>query len=186
MTQLEVLLNVTKTLNKKKIPYMLTGAYAVSFYGKPRTTHDIDLKVLISNPDVDTIYEAFKKDFYIDKDMINQAVTQENMFNIIHNETQTKIDFWLLRNDEFDITRFKRKMKINIHNTPVFISTAEDMIIIKLCWYKESNSQKHYEDIKGILEIQAGRLDMKYINKWAGHFSATDILTKIAEKVNYK
>ena len=179
MTQMQVLLQVLKILNKIKISYMLTGAYAVSFYGKPRTTHDIDLKILIQNEDIDKIYNAYSEDFYIDRDMIKQAIMHENMFNIIHNETQTKIDFWLIRNDEFDKVRFARKLKIIIQGLPVFISTAEDLVIIKLRWYKESGSEKHVEDVKGIFEIQGKKLDMKYINKWVGHFSLSNTLAEI-------
>lgn len=39
---------------------MITGAYAVSFYGRPRTTHDIDINISISINDVKKIYNAFK------------------------------------------------------------------------------------------------------------------------------
>lgn len=182
MTQMDVLLIVMNTLNQTGIPYMLTGAYAVSFYGRPRTTHDIDLKILINDTEIEKIYDAFKESFYINKEMIRQAVRRNLMFNIIHNETQTKIDFWVVRNDEFDQERFKRRLKINIYNAPVFMSTPEDLIVIKLCWYRESNSQKHYEDVKGIFEIQSDKLDIEYITKWAKHFSVLDILEDILKK----
>ncbi|KKL14138.1 hypothetical protein LCGC14_2518750, partial [marine sediment metagenome] len=46
-------------LKDLEINYMLTGSYAVSFYGKPRTTHDIDLKVEIAYGDANRIFESF-------------------------------------------------------------------------------------------------------------------------------
>ena len=59
MTQLDILLLVCEVLNKLKIEYMLTGAYAVSFYGRPRTTHDIDINISISKEDIKKIYNLY-------------------------------------------------------------------------------------------------------------------------------
>jgi hypothetical protein len=42
------LTQVAGTLSRLNVPYMLTGAVAVSYYGAPRTTHDIDVVILIT------------------------------------------------------------------------------------------------------------------------------------------
>lgn len=184
MTQLDVLLLVAKRLNQLEIAYMLTGAYGISFYGKPRTTHDIDLKVEIGYYDTEKIYEAFKDDFYVSKEMIKNAVIHRTMFNLIHNETQTKVDFWMVKKTEFDKERFGRRIKVEIHDIPVFIATAEDMIIIKLDWFKESGVQKHYEDALGIIEIQKGKLDLDYLEKWCKKHSTKDLLEKLVSETS--
>lgn len=182
MTQLDVLLLVVKTLNQLGLKYMLTGAYAVSFYGRPRTTHDIDLKITLDYSDTSKIYDTFKDIFYVNEDMIKNAIRHQRMFNLLHNETQTKVDFWLVKDTEFDQERFKRKTKIIIKNTPAYISTPEDLILIKFIWYKESNLQKHYEDAKGIFEIQS-ELDISYIRKWAKRLSIEDIVEDMLKQI---
>jgi len=183
LTQLEVLLFTTDVLNKLGLNCMLSGAYAASFYGRPRTTHDIDLNIDINYSDVPKIYEAFKDSFYVSREMIEDAIKHQQMFNMIHNETQAKVDFWIVKNTEFDQERFRRRIKANIHGQPVFIPTAEDTILSKLDWFKQSDIQKHYEDVLGIFEVQAGKLDIDYIKKWAKHFSFLDVVEDILKKI---
>ena len=45
MVQENLLIKVIERINKLHIPYMITGAIACIFYGKPRLTHDFDLVV---------------------------------------------------------------------------------------------------------------------------------------------
>jgi len=47
VTQEEALKIVICTLEKNNILYMLTGAIAVNYYGRPRLTHDVDIIVNI-------------------------------------------------------------------------------------------------------------------------------------------
>ena len=45
MTQEEIAKRVVTALEDNGVPYMLTGALAVNYYGRPRLTHDIDVIV---------------------------------------------------------------------------------------------------------------------------------------------
>lgn len=179
MNPIDILLMVCNTLNNLNIRYMIVGADAVNFYGRPRTTHDIDLKVAILPKDVEGIFTSFTKDFYIDKTMIYDAIKNKSMFNIIHNETGMKVDFWTLKDDEYEFERFNRRKNVLILNTPVYITTAEDLIITKLDWHKESASEKHYQDALGVYEIQYGKLDEKYIEGCVARKSTKEIWLKI-------
>lgn len=183
MTQLEVLLFTADVLSKLGLNYMLIGAYAVSFYGRPRSTHDIDLNIDIDYRDISKIYAAFKDLFYVSKEMIEDAIKNQQMFDLIHNETQVKVDFWIIKDTEFDRERFRRRIKANIHEQPVFISTAEDTILTKLDWYKQSDIQKHLEDAIGIFQVQVGKLDLGYLKKWAKHFSFLDVVENILKEI---
>jgi len=40
---------VVNKLDKLRIPYVLTGGLAVSYWGAPRTTHDIDIIIEIDS-----------------------------------------------------------------------------------------------------------------------------------------
>jgi len=182
MTQLDVLLEVGETLNQLGIDYMLTGAYAVSFYGRPRTTQDIDLVVTISGEEVKNLYSKFKDLFYIDEESVKEAIREKSMFNIIHNETLDKVDFWLLKDNQFDKVRFSRRRKEEIKGKTVFISSPEDVILTKLDWYKKSDLQKHYNDVLGIFEVQTGKLDLDYIRKWAEILSLIEIVEEIIKR----
>lgn len=184
MAQLDILLKVCETLNRLNIDYMLIGAYAVSFYGRPRTTHDIDINIAITSKDIKKIYAEFKESFYISEEAIEEAIRYQTMFNIIHNEAMDKVDFWIIKNEEFDQIRFSRKRKESIGGKLVFISSPEDIILSKLDWYKKSDIQKHYDDALGIFQIQAGKLDVEYIRKWAKGLSFLEIVEEIIKKCN--
>ena len=47
---------------------------------------------------------------------------------------------------------------------------------------KESNLQKHYEDAKGIFEIQS-ELDISYIRKWAKRLSIENIVEDMLKQI---
>jgi hypothetical protein len=179
MTQNELLLHLLKKLNKLKIIYMLTGAYSVSFHGQPRATHDIDLKLAIKMKDVDSFYESFKDGFYIDKGMIKDAIRHQTMFNIIHQESNIKIDFWISRDNAFDNSRLKRRQKDVFLGESVYIASPEDTILVKLDWFKKSQSEKHLQDALGVLKVSKEKLDFDYIECWAERLKIMDIWRKL-------
>ena len=43
--QSELLKSITSFLERNKIPYMITGAWSVIYYARPRASHDIDFIV---------------------------------------------------------------------------------------------------------------------------------------------
>lgn len=166
MDQISVLKLAIQGLNDLKIPYFLTGSFAVSYYGKPRATHDIDFKIILPTGEIQKLIRYFSPKFYVNEEGIQDALKHQTMFNMIHHETGTKVDLWILKSDLFDRERLKRRREIVLFGIPTFITTAEDLIVIKLKWYQESESDKHLHDAKGVLEIQGEKMDTNYIQKW--------------------
>lgn len=179
MNQEEVLLSVIKTLNRLDLPYFLTGAYAVSIHGEPRATHDIDLQIHLSAQNIETVYNNFKDEFYISKEGIQDALKHKTMFNLIHQESQTKIDFWIPLDNEYDRERFRRRRKIMIAGVKTFVLSPEDTILTKLDWYKKSKVEKHLGDALGILKVQGRELDLSYIETWAVDLSVKTTWTAL-------
>ncbi len=46
-------------------------------------------------------------------------------------------------------------------------ATPEDIILSKLQSYEIGKSEKHFEDIRGILRVSGGELDMRYLREWS-------------------
>ncbi len=185
MTQEEVLQIVIATLEKNNIPYMLTGAIAVNYYGRPRLTHDVDIVVNIEKKHIESIVDAFYQEFYLSSEGIEDAIKHHTVFNIIHHETGLKIDFWMLRDEEYDKTRFSRRESQTIFDREMYISSAEDMILVKLLWYKESTSEKHIMDVKGILQVQGESVDNNYLEKWAEKLNVREILKELYKTIDF-
>ncbi|MFH1541712.1 MAG: hypothetical protein ABIE84_01310 [bacterium] len=181
MNEAEVLRKVIADLEELKIPYALTGGLAVSFYGRPRSTHDFDIIVQIpSGPSyIKKLLAAFGKEFYISEEGIIDAVLHQTMFNIIHHETGLKIDMWILKDSEYDREAFGRRKKMAALGTGISILAAEDMILNKLQWYKVSEIDKHLNDVRGVCEIQKGSLDKEYLKKWAARLLLQGLLNDI-------
>lgn len=184
MTQQDIFIKVIVQINNLGFPYMLTGGMVVLFYGKPRTTHDIDIVVEISENNISEIINSFKEEFYVSEEGIKEALSHRTMFNIIHPETGVKIDFWMLKDVEYDKVVFQRRVKKEIFGKEVYISTPEDTIIRKLLWYKESDIDKHFNDALGIFQIQHENLDYDYIDKWTKELKVSDIWEKVKEIQN--
>lgn len=168
---------VKKRLGKANVPYMISGGIAVSFWGFPRTTHDIDIVIEAETKDKNKIIKLFEKDFYISEEAVEEAIKNRFTFNIIDNKSGLKIDFWLLKNDSFGKSEFERRLNKRMFGEDIFIISPEDLILCKLLGYKETQSHRRLEDAKSIL--MTSKVDLRYIKKWAGKQGTDKILEKI-------
>ena len=163
----ETLWKVIDRLEKGDIPYMLTGSMALNFYGQMRATRDIDIVVQIRSEDVETLYQLFKTDFYIDQESVRSAVKNRSMFNIIDNASIFKVDFIMLGNDSLSRLQFSRRKTIALGNQHLTVISPEDLILAKLAWAKQSLSELQHRDIENLLHSNQDTLDFGYITQWA-------------------
>jgi len=184
MEQERLLREIAEILKKLDIPYIITGGIAVVVWGRPRFTADIDIVIELKSSKLDRLAgELLKvdKDVYVDKPMMQKALLNKGEFNFIHSGSGLKVDFWILKNDAFDRERMRRRIKKNIAGTDIYLTTPEDLILIKLLWYKESESTRQLEDIVSVLKIQEN-LDMQHIRKWASLQKTLPILDELLKK----
>src|SRR3989344_1212292 len=109
--QTDILIAVVKLLQKHKINFLLTGSFAVSYYGVPRATHDIDLIIEIEKriPLIDALSKLGHEYDIPGKNIITNPQTRE--FNIYHPDTGVKVDFWRLPKSQFS-QEYQRKRLI--------------------------------------------------------------------------
>lgn len=180
----DLLKEIALFLDKNKIPYMLTGAWSVVYYGRPRASHDIDFIVEISKEDTDKVIKNLRtlsSEFLFQEEAVIEAVESKGMFNVIHLPTYLKLDFWLLKDNKFDRQRFSRREKVKLLNQFMYISSPEDTILKKLLWYKEAQIEKHLVDAAFVYQIQKDQLDMKYINKWVKKLKIGNMFEELKE-----
>lgn len=178
--ELEVLKIVTERLNKAGIHYMISGSVAANYYTIPRMTRDIDAVIELSHADIDRFTGLFKDDFYIDTEMIRNEVIRQGMFNLIHNNYVIKIDFIICRDSEFQRMAFSRRRKILIEDGPMWFTSAEDLILAKLLWAKESHSEIQLRDVRNIME-SVDNLDRKYIETWIAKLGLHEIFKEVRQ-----
>lgn len=172
--ELEVLKIVTERLSKADINYMISGSIAANYYTVPRMTRDIDAVIELKHADVDRFVGLFKDDFYIDAEMVRDEVMHQGMFNLIHNEYVIKVDFIICKDSGFQKTAFSRRKKILIEDNPMWFTSAEDLILAKLLWVKDSYSETQLKDVRNIME-SVDNLDLKYVEAWVAKLGLHEI-----------
>ena len=179
MNELDLLKLVTSRLNEAEIDYMISGSVALTFYGKPRMTRDIDIVIMIPLEEVDKFVTLFEQDFYIDRDMAADAIKNQSMFNIIHLETVIKIDFIIRKNQEYRILEFNKRKKMKLEDREVWVVSLEDLIISKLYWAKDSFSEMQIKDIVSLIDLD---FDMKYVEEWCARLGLDLILRRVLDE----
>jgi hypothetical protein len=175
-TELEVLGVVSDRLSAHGLPFMLTGSFALAYYATPRMTRDLDIVVALNESDVGALVAAFKSDFYIDADAVLTAIVSERMFNLMHLESGVKVDLIIRKSSEFRQVEFERRQPVAIAGVRTWIVSCEDLILSKLVWALESNSEMQRRDIHQLL---AGTIDLDYIHKWAPQLGVAKLLKEL-------
>ena len=86
------------------------------------------------------------------------------MFNVIDLESSQKVDFIIRKNTEFHINEFERRKKTDVYGFDVWIVSIEDLIISKLLWIQQLESDTQKRDIANLLENPSA--DKQYVKDW--------------------
>ena len=173
VNEFEILKDVTCKLSANNFAYMLSGSTAMNYYVQPRMTRDIDIIVEISEPE--KFFNLFKEDYYINLNSIKAAVKEEQSFNIIHNGELVKVDFIIRKNSAYRKKEFERRVKLKLEDFEIFIVSIEDLIISKVIWAQDSNSEMQNRDIEMLLKE---KVDLDYMSTWAAKLNITDYLKR--------
>jgi len=175
--ELELIKEVASRLKEAGIEYMMTGSMALAVYSIPRMTRDIDIIIQVSPEDTARIVQLFQDDFYIDESSVRQAVQGRRMFNIIHNESVIKVDFIVRKDEEYRALEFSRRQQIDIEGVSISVVAPEDLILSKLVWARQSNSELQLRDVRQMLTT-INDLDNAYLDRWSEELGVEDMLEK--------
>jgi hypothetical protein len=171
-SELAVLRDVSSRLEEAAIPYMLTGSLAMSFYTTPRMTRDIDIVAELERRDVDRVVDLFASDYYVSREAVSEAVRDRSSFNLIEQASVTKVDVFPRKRDHFRESEFARRRRVTIADFETWLVTAEDLVLAKLLWTRESPSEVQVRDIRALSHAD---LDREYIERWARELGLTDL-----------
>jgi hypothetical protein len=169
-------------LNELRLPFVVIGSTASSARGIPRSTQDIDLIVRIGVFQAQRLASALGKEWYAEPDQIRQAIQAGRAFNIIHIPTGWKIDLFPAQTDFHDSEMQRATLaSVLIDGEAVIcpVSTAEDVVIAKLRWFKDRGqvSERQWRDIREVIDTNPS-LDLEYLRLWAAQLRVTDLLDK--------
>jgi hypothetical protein len=178
---------LAQILDTENIPYYITGGVAAIAHGEPRATIDLDVVIDIDLAELPALAANFEaQGFYVAglKDVMTGDL---RCLNITHLETIENVDLMISGREKYDLIKFDRARSYTLPGSgEVAIASPEDVIISKLVWRRESQSDKQWRDILGILKVQREKLDFVYLREWVEWFGLDNdwLRAKIEAGVN--
>lgn len=182
ISQLDAVRAVVRALDLCGIPYMVVGSFAASMYGVSRSTHDMDIVVALPSEAVTDLAQALGNDFYFDEVSGREAAERSDMFNILHLDSNLKVDFFVLPGDPFSRVQFERRVQIEAWGIKACFASPEDTILSKLLWNKITPSERQLDDVKGVLREMFDVLDYDYLQRWADDGGVRDLLDRLIKE----
>jgi hypothetical protein len=59
-----------------------------------------------------------------------------------------------------------------------WLASPEDAILAKLLWGQQSQSEKQWRDVLGVLKVQGDSLDFAYLTQWASRLDLTELMER--------
>ncbi len=155
---------LVKLMKEIRVGYAVLGGVAVSFYGEPRLTFDLDINIILKNNTIDNFLKKAKKYGFMPiptkiKKFIKTTGVIPMKFS--KNRITGKCDFIIAENT-LEYLCIKRARFKKIYSTKVKLVSPEDLLLHKI----SSQRPRDLEDLQGILIRQRGKLDTRYINYW--------------------
>lgn len=180
---LQVAFVVADALERCGLRYLVGGSLASSVSGEPRSTLDVDLVVDMTEDDVEPLVEALGDAFYVDAQAVRRAVRSKASVNLIHHDTSTKVDIFVLGGTPLDEEQMARRVAVTVATSPdrrLYVYTPEDILLQKLRWFRRGNevSDRQWRDVVGIAAVQRDRLDLDYLRRGADVLDVSDLLER--------
>lgn len=151
-----------EAFRRERVPYALIGAWAISVWGKPRATADVDFLVMVNEENLEHLIKKMTlTGMEVDEDW--------RKWNPMLRASQIRLQ---LRGVAVDILRpvdshdrqvFRRRVNKRIGKRYFWVVSPEDLILQKL----KVGRPRDFEDALSVLERSGKRLDEAYLYRWA-------------------
>jgi hypothetical protein len=169
-----IVAKVVDALQRCNVPFMIVGSFSSNVYGIERTTQDADFVVQLDPPITDFV-RALGPDFRFNPQLGFETVTLTQRYIATHLDPHFTIELFLLSDDPHDRERFSRRRTVQVAARTIVLPTPEDVIITKLRWSRQGNRTKDIEDVRNILAVQQGKLDLSHVRRWCSEHGTLEI-----------
>ena len=148
--------------------YAIWGGLASVAYGEPRFTQDMDLLLRGDTLPVELFVRRLREGhFYVDQTVVRERTIEGGFFNVIHEHYAIKVDFYVpIEPNLLALIAERVYVPFDEIRRAAYI-TPTGVVASKLQAYVESGSTRHLDDIAGIVRVQGGRLDERWLDQRA-------------------
>ncbi|MGM0577730.1 MAG: hypothetical protein ACQEXJ_18530 [Myxococcota bacterium] len=177
MSAADFLRRLTEAFDAAGAPYMLVGSFASTYHGAPRTTQDVDVVVELDRASLARLLGALPEErYYVSREAAVDAVRRRQQFNVVDLETGWKADLIVRKGRRFSREEFGRRVHAEVLGVPVWIASAEDVVLSKLEWASMGGgSERQLRDVAGVIRIRGDALDILYIERWAHELGVDEL-----------
>lgn len=148
---------LSHTLRKGDVPYMIIGGLANAIWGNPRATLDIDVTIWVAEEQIQSTIRSLGEQYVFMVEKPYEFVAETRVLPAINSDNfRIDIIFGAL---PFEEDAIERAVDVKIGETPVMFCTAEDLILLKII----SDRKQDLEDVRSILGFQKQDLDFIYL-----------------------
>jgi hypothetical protein len=171
---------IVKNFNSLGLDYMFTGALAASYYGRARTTRDVDVVVAIRRREELTklVLALMQAGLVVNEKSFDDAL--KSGYRIVTFEdgkSPVTVDIVL-------VDRKLEKKSGKILGLPTFYQTPEDLILAKLRMIKvtvpRERALKDMDDVKAVLKFS--RVNLEVVKERAKKDNTIAILKKVIKE----
>ena len=169
-------------LEEMHVSYFIGGSVASSFTGLARATQDADVVADLRLAHAPPLCAALRDRYYLSEDTVLRAIKSRGSFNCIHLDTAFKIDVFTSASTAYARQCMARRVRLDVPEAERSLDfcAPEDIVLRKLEWYEMGRrvSERQWNDVRGVLRLQAGRLDLDYLRRWAKDLGLTELLER--------
>jgi hypothetical protein len=169
--------DVLDRLERAGVDYYITGSEALSVWGEPRQTMDIDIVTDLPVDRYEPVIRPAFEDAYLVGDLI--VIDGRGYGSVIHQTEIRKADLITQRDDAFGRVTFERRRELDdpVLGRAWFVS-PEDLVLAKLDWSDGGASERQLRDAASIVRTRPD-LDWPHLERYAAILGLKPLLERI-------
>jgi predicted nucleotidyltransferase len=171
---LETLRRFTGLLDRNHVEYMVIGGYALPFYGRIRTTLDLDVAVAVEDDEFRGLCSRAEEEGY----QVSLASPLNPYCIYLDTVTGFEVEVWRRPDGiRWDQETLRRRRRFSVDGLGLWVVSPEDFIVTKLA--RPDRAAQDEMDVKSVLERSGVELDWRYLRSRAEDVQVWGILQAI-------